>query len=407
MALRIGLVNWSRRRAGGVETYLEFLIPRLVSDGHTVALLSEVDHPADRGTITTTGLEEWCVAALGAGRAIPALRHWAPDVLLMNGLADLSLERRVLGIAPAALIAHSYYGTCISGGKTHCFPTVSPCDRVFGPACLAAFYPRRCGGLSPLTMARQYRLQAARLGLLSRYRDVLTLSDHMREEYLKHGCPPDRVHRLPPYVPAPAATLVEARRSHARSEELRLLFAGRLDRLKGCRALVDAVALVAACVKQPVVLDVAGDGPYRSECERRARAIADAGDAQIRFHGWLAAEARDRLLGATDVLVMPSLWPEPYGLAGVEAAAAGVPVAAFQVGAVREWLEPGVNGALAALAEGAGGLAHAIVQAAALGRLAPVAPAAARAAQEAHVSALVGHLARASGAVTAEAVCAS
>ena len=186
------------------------------------------------------------------------------------------------------------------------------------------------------------------------------------------------------------------------------MFAGRLDRLKGCRALIDAVALVAARVKQPVVLDVAGDGPCRSECETRARAIADAGGPHIRFHGWLAAEARDRLLGAADVLVMPSLWPEPYGLAGVEAAAAGVPVAAFQVGAVREWLAPGVNGALAALVEGAGGLAHAIVQAAALGRLAPVAPAAARTAHEAHVSALVGHLDRASGrAVTAEAVCAS
>jgi hypothetical protein len=102
MALRIGLVNWSRRRAGGVETYLEFLIPRLVGDGHPVALLSEVDHPVDRDTITTTGLEEWCIAALGADRAVPALRHWAPDVLLMNGLADLALERRILGIAPAA-----------------------------------------------------------------------------------------------------------------------------------------------------------------------------------------------------------------------------------------------------------------------------------------------------------------
>jgi glycosyltransferase involved in cell wall biosynthesis len=256
-------------------------------------------------------------------------------------------------------------------------------------------------------MARQYRVQAARLRLLSQYTEVLTLSDHMREEYLKHGCLPDRVHRLPPYIPAPAAMLVEARRSYARGEALRLLFAGRLDRLKGCRVLIEAVAVVAAGLKHPVVLDVAGDGPYRGECEARARAIARAGDARIRFHGWLAAEARDRLLGAADVLVMPSLWPEPYGLAGAEAAAAGVPVAAFEVGAVREWLEPGVNGALAAPADGADGLAHAIVEAAALGRLTPVAPAAARAARAAHVSVLVGHLTRASGRSAAEAVCAS
>ena len=44
---------------------------------------------------------------------------------------------------------------------------------------------------------------------------------------------------------------------------------------------------------------------------------------------------------------MPSVWPEPFGLVGLEAVSAGIPVAAFDVGGVREWLAPGVNGALA------------------------------------------------------------
>ena len=409
MALRIAVVNWSRRRAGGVESYLDFLIPQLARSGHDLALLSEVDHPADRDAISTSRAEDWCVTTMGREAAVDALRAWCPEVLLVHGLADLALEQQLLGLTPAVLVAHSYYGTCISGGKTLTFPFDAPCERRFGPGCLAAFYPRRCGGLSPLTMAAQYRVQSTRLGLLQRYARVLTLSDHMRREYLKHGCPPDRVHRLPPYVPGPDAARFEAPPTSHRRDEIRLAFIGRLDRLKGCRVLIEALPLAAARAGCRIVLDVAGDGPDRQACELRANAIARAGSSRVRFHGWCTSGNRDRLLAAADVVVVPSLWPEPYGLAGVEATAAGVPVAAFDVGAVREWLDPGVSGALAAAGGGAPALARAIAEAAALGRRPPLPAAAVRAGHDAHAAALVDHLRRASGhpADASEAACAS
>src|SRR5262249_45977008 len=41
-----------------------------------------------------------------------------------------------------------------------------------------------------------------------------------------------------------------------------------------------------------------------------------------------------------------SVWPEPFGLVGLEAAAFGVPAIAFDVGGIREWLTPGENGYL-------------------------------------------------------------
>jgi glycosyltransferase involved in cell wall biosynthesis len=45
--------------------------------------------------------------------------------------------------------------------------------------------------------------------------------------------------------------------------------------------------------------------------------------------------------------VVPSLWPEPFGLVGLEAARLSVPAVAFDVGGVTEWLKDGVNGFLA------------------------------------------------------------
>ncbi len=58
---------------------------------------------------------------------------------------------------------------------------------------------------------------------------------------------------------------------------------------------------------------------------------------------------------------MPSLWPEPFGLSGLEAGRFGLPTTAFAVGGIPEWLTDGVNGAIASL-DGvrATSLAHAI-----------------------------------------------
>jgi glycosyltransferase involved in cell wall biosynthesis len=66
------------------------------------------------------------------------------------------------------------------------------------------------------------------------------------------------------------------------------------------------------------------------------------------FVGWRRAGEVERLLAGTDLLVVPSLWPEPFGLVGPEAGSRGVPAAAFAVGGIPGWLTEGVNGHLAA-----------------------------------------------------------
>jgi glycosyltransferase involved in cell wall biosynthesis len=53
------------------------------------------------------------------------------------------------------------------------------------------------------------------------------------------------------------------------------------------------------------------------------------------------------VLAETDALVVPSLWPEPFGLVGLEAAAAGVPAVAFATGGIPDWLRDGQTGCLA------------------------------------------------------------
>jgi glycosyltransferase involved in cell wall biosynthesis len=47
------------------------------------------------------------------------------------------------------------------------------------------------------------------------------------------------------------------------------------------------------------------------------------------------------------VTVVPSRWPEPFGMVGIEAMARGRPVVGFSVGGIPDWLEHEVTGLLA------------------------------------------------------------
>jgi glycosyltransferase involved in cell wall biosynthesis len=45
------------------------------------------------------------------------------------------------------------------------------------------------------------------------------------------------------------------------------------------------------------------------------------------------------VLEQTSALLLPSRWPEPFGIVGLEAFAHGRPVIASQVGGIPEWLD--------------------------------------------------------------------
>lgn len=337
---------------GGVETYLRDVVAALAAAGHAIAFWCEVDRPADRAPIALPEAVTYiCAADRTTSGAVAALRRWAPDVLFAHGLQEPDTERQLLDVAPGVLLAHTYYGTCISGAKTFKSPVIVPCHRRFGWPCLLQFYPRRCGGWSPLTMTREFRRQRTRFRLLAGYRAILTLSSHMRDEYLRHGFDARQVFTVGLDEPAVAARTAAgpARGGGAPpGGPWQLLFAGRMDALKGGGHLIDALPETVRALGVPLHLTMAGDGPARVRWERRAaRCTSRDPRLRIEFPGWLDRERLGRAMQRSDLLVLPSLWPEPLGLIGLEAARCGLPVAAFAVGGVPDWLHPGVNGHLA------------------------------------------------------------
>jgi glycosyltransferase involved in cell wall biosynthesis len=131
----------------------------------------------------------------------------------------------------------------------------------------------------------------------------------------------------------------------------RVLFAGRIVTPKGVGVLIRAARAVDA------EFVICGEG-RRLEAMRRLSQRMGVHD-RVRFTGWLDADELARELAEASVVAMPSVWPEPFGLVGIEALAAGRPVVASATGGIGDWLEDGING-LSVKAGDASALAHAL-----------------------------------------------
>jgi glycosyltransferase involved in cell wall biosynthesis len=75
----------------------------------------------------------------------------------------------------------------------------------------------------------------------------------------------------------------------------------------------------------------------------------------VEFVGEIAETEKSEFLGNARALLFPISWPEPFGLAMIEAMACGTPVIAFNQGAVAEVIRHGVSGFIVRTVEEAAG----------------------------------------------------
>ena len=336
--MRILIANEAIVGSGGVESYLASLLPALASRGHAIALLHANTRDEQGGTRIDAGAALTAsVADDGLERALQVMREWRPDVCFSHNMRRLDIEERLLDLWPVVKMMHGYFGTCIGGQKAHAFPRIMACTRTFGAACLALYLPRHCGQYRPLQMIDEFRWATRQRALLRCYAAVVTASTHMADEYRRNGVPPSKIIAAPlfptidtPLVPRPVPPAPT------------VLFASRMTAIKGGDVVVRAVAETGRLLNRPVKLLMAGDGPARARLESLAAAL----HVDATFTGWVSDNARLDLIRQASVLAVPSLWPEPFGLSGLEAGVHGVPAVGFDVGGIREWLRDGISGVL-------------------------------------------------------------
>jgi glycosyltransferase involved in cell wall biosynthesis len=122
-----------------------------------------------------------------------------------------------------------------------------------------------------------------------------------------------------------------------------ILFLGALIKPKGCEYLIRAMPKIAK--EHPkVVLRILGDGAeydYLRKLSERSEI-----EKNVVFEGVVPHVKTPLYYASTDVVVFPSIWPEPFGRISVEAMAAGKPVVASNVGGISDTIEHGKTGLL-------------------------------------------------------------
>lgn len=298
--MRILIATSSRKIVGGIETYLQILIPALLKRQHQVALLYDYFSSPQESTVDPPQLDlrRWrCEDLLHNPDSWRELTRWGPDVVYSHGLESIEIEQDLAERYPAVLYTHTYRGTCISGQKCHTVPRANPCSRTFGPTCLALFYPRRCGGLNPLVALKAYGREMSFKALLTNYRAVLVASRHMRREMERNGVSPERLHLAPLPISVPDGP----KKPMAKAAPEKLLFIGRLFGVKGARYLLEAIPRAAKKLGRPLTLTVAGDGPERRSLQDLARRLG----LDAEFPGWVDPVERGRLMRQADLLGGP------------------------------------------------------------------------------------------------------
>ena len=323
-----------------MASYLRRLASALAAAGHSVQVVHN-----DRGAQPEPGVRDDYVAGCtrygqpagratsAAGEAAAAVDAFHPDVVHVQSCNNFTFEAALRSRYPATKTLH-VYDFCPSNTKYH-HALERECGHPTSALCLPRLGYKRCTtSRRPMMWAGMYRRAVDANRNNAGYHRLIVASAHVRAQALATGYPAEQVAVVPYFVNAAGAA--------PPTEPRTILAAGRLVREKGFDLFIDALARL----PRPWRAIIAGDGMERAALERHAASSGLSGD--IEFAGWQDEDGMCALYARASVVVMPSRWPEPSGIVGLEAMAHGRPVAAFAVGGIPEWLQDGVTGRLAA-----------------------------------------------------------
>jgi glycosyltransferase involved in cell wall biosynthesis len=327
------------RLYGGAEVFLERLSSDLVARGHQVLVACLSPDPTRHGDnqlqIHEFKLNNvyWPFDGARYGRLLKAVWHLRNafgrgsdadlDALLQSEKPDLVHTHNLSGFTstvwptirargiPLLHTIHDYALLCPSAtmfrGDTNCT------TRCLGCRILSRSHREHSQAVDAVIGVSDFALeQHLRYGYFSRARQHVIHNGNPRGESPKADLP-----RTPPPVP-------------------RVGYLGRLAASKGIELMLDALSPL-----MPGRCEVLVAGSGTRDYEATLKGCYEP--RGVRFVGRVDPS---KFLAGVDVLVVPSLWHEPFGLVLCEAMDAGVPVVASAVGGIPEIVEHGQSGFL-------------------------------------------------------------
>lgn len=236
---------------------------------------------------------------------------------------------------------HDYRDMCLTARK--CFgDELTECHFPLSSMCMAwHFLGPGCGkGRNPIKMTKRYRLLQDRLETIRQADRVLVFSEYMAHVARYNQIDHHKIQVTPPWqssVASPQFIRPEI------SGPVEILWVGRVVPEKGTQEFVQIVQNIIAQYPGKLRATVIGDGTDMPKIKRQ---LAGVPPTQIELLGWLGREEIFKRLQKCHAVVCTSIWPEPYGLMGVEAMAQGRMSIAYHSGGVETWCTPSSGGIL-------------------------------------------------------------
>jgi glycosyltransferase involved in cell wall biosynthesis len=262
------------------------------------------------------------------------------DLINIHNIFNTDLISFCLDRLPVVKFAHGPVMVC-PGKDKFWRHSEEPCTIKYGAPCFWHIYSQGCSNRHPKRVLDawnyvNYEVKVA----ANRYHRIVVMSDYIKDGLLECGVP-ERSIVCNPYFTPEINDTPEVLSGDRKS----IVFIGRFVSSKGPHILLRAL-MPLLNKRVDIQLDIVGDGAMKDELKQ---IVKDAGlEDKITFHGWLARNGISKILDESYLVVFPSIYPEAFGIVGIEAMMHGKPVVGFDVGGVSTWLKNGVSGYLIA-----------------------------------------------------------
>ena len=330
--MNILFVNTTGGFFGGVEQNIALAAQGLAERGHRCYFVCRTRSMIDQERFDSLFVQSWELSSISIEQILSEVDI---DVFYVHKFEPVEELIDARGARKIVRMVHDHDLYCPRRHKYYAFSR-KICTRRCSLICYGdlAFLERRDGAFKFVSIRKKIREMKKNYEIDT----LLVGSSYMKMELERNNFDPQKIQLLPPCVQDNPRPLQPFPQSPS------ILYVGQMIKGKGVDILLEAYRLL--CERHeftiPPPLHLIGRGNEEDSLRRSAEASGIL--SSVTFHGWIAHDDLASCYDEATVVVVPSRWPEPFGMVGVEAMLRERPVIASDVGGIPDWLKDGENG---------------------------------------------------------------
>ena len=317
---------------GGVEQYLKQLFSELTRKGHSNTFLFGQKYPNQS---MGDNVQNFYIEAIthykckGQKNKLTEINkiinQLDPDIIYIHQVFNPGLIDVLTSIKPSIRFIHDYKLICPEGEKK-LNSKKKNCLYPLGYSCQVRAYRYRCMPRNIFSGLPVIKKSKKIIRLHKKRSYIVVASEFMKSVLLYNEFDEKKIKVIPYFTYLPVLD-----NTKCMPENKTILAVGRLNKTKGFHHLLRAFQGVTGDAKLAII----GDGPETLYLKKLCESLLLTN--RVTFYGWLPHDKLDLFFRTASIVILPSVWPEPFGIAGIEAMAYQKPVIASNAGGIPEW----------------------------------------------------------------------